>query len=270
MQDFSIVLLGQRVRLNLDNDYYGAEFWKRIESIQYEPDTQWFISQFCDSHTDFLDIGAANGAMTLLAAICGASVNAYEPDPVIFSVLKNNVELNTYVSEKITIHNCAISDSQQELTFSKGANQEILSSILFSGLSTLNTSIVVRDLSNELNVIHRGVNRKLVIKMDIEGAEWKILSNVRVLKSLSNSNAIMLLAVHPGFTNPIPNFASKKLILRFPWLIGQMLDSLRLFVQLREFATVFRTNLNPVSNRFKFIMLVISGYHEYVIKFGKS
>lgn len=270
MSDFSIVLSGQKVLLNLDNDYYGAEFWERIESMQYEPDTQWFISQFCDSRTDFLDIGAANGAMTLLAAICGANVNSYEPDPVIYSVLKNNIELNTHLSEKIFIHNSAISDSQQELTFSKGANQEILSSILFVGSSNLNTKVVVKDLSNELNVIHRDVNRKLVIKMDIEGAEWKTLSSRRVLKSLSDHNAIMLLAVHPGFTNPIPHFASKRFILRFPWLIRQILDSLNLFVQLKEFATVFRTNLNPVSNRFKFTMLVISGYHEYVIKFGES
>lgn len=130
MSDFSIVLSGQKVRLNLDNDYYGAEFWERIESMQYWPDTQWFISRFCDSRTDFLNIGAANGAMTLLAGICGANVNSYEPDPVIYSVLKNNIELNTHLSEKIFIHNSAISDRRQELTFSNRMNQDTAVSIM--------------------------------------------------------------------------------------------------------------------------------------------
>jgi len=153
MAYFSILLSGQKVILDLDNDYYGAEFWEKIESKDYEPDTQWFISKFCDSRTDFLDIGAANGAMTLLSAIFGANVNAYEPDPVIYSVLKNNIELNAHLRKKISIHPAAISDSQQEITFSKGANQEILANILFGGSNTLNSPLEVRDLSEELNVI---------------------------------------------------------------------------------------------------------------------
>ena len=270
LSDFSIVWSGHKILLNLENDYYGAEFWQRIETMQYEPDTQWFISQFCNTQTDFIDIGAANGAMTLLASICGATVNAFEPDPLIYSVLEKNVNLNSELSKRIQLNSAAISDSQQEVEFSKGANPEILSSILFGGSQNSDTSVKVRDLSNELDLIHGDENRKLVIKMDIEGAEWKTLRSRRVLTSLSDHNAVMLLAVHPGFTKPFPAFASKNLILRFPWLISHFTDSLALFVRLNEFGTVYRTNLNPISNKFKFAMLVISGYYEFVIRFGKS
>ena len=269
MSDLSIVWSGHKILLNLENDYYGAEFWQRIESMEYEPDTQWFISQFCNAQTDFIDIGAANGAMTLLASICGATVSAFEPDPKIYSVLEKNVEMNPELSKRIKLNSAAISDSQQEVKFSKGANPEILSSILFGGAQNSDTSVMVRDLTNELDLIHIDENRKLVIKMDIEGAEWRTLRSRRVLTSLSDHNTVMLLAVHPGFTKPFPAFASKNLIFRVPWLIRHILDSLALFVRLSEFGTVYRTNLNPISNKFKFMLLVISGYYEFVIRFGK-
>jgi FkbM family methyltransferase len=270
MSDFNIVLSGTKVFLNLENDYYGAEYWQRIESMQYEPDTQWFISQFCDSQTDFLDIGAANGAITLLASICGAKVNAFEPDPQIFSVLEKNVELNNELSKRIVLNLAAISDKKHELTFSAGANPEILSSILFGDSRKSEDSVRVLDLSDELDRIHADKARKLVLKMDIEGAEWKTLRSRRVLMSLAAHESILLLAVHPGFAKPIPPFATKRLIFRLPWLVRQMQESLDLFERLSEFGVVFRTNLNPISNKFKFTMLVISGYHEFVIRFGDS
>lgn len=270
MSDFNIVMSGTKVFLNLENDYYGADYWQRIESLRYEPDTQWFIAQFCNSQTDFLDIGAANGAMTLLASICGAKVTAFEPDPQIFSVLKKNVELNLELSQRIVLNCSAISDSKQELTFSAGANPEILSSILFGNSNKSGDSVKVLDLSYELDRIHADTSRKLVIKMDIEGAEWKTLRSRRVLVSLAAHDSILLLAVHPGFAKPIPPFATKRLIFRLPWLIRQMQDSLDLFKRLNEFGVVYRTNLNPISNKFKFTMLVISGYHEFVIRFDES
>jgi DnaJ-domain-containing protein 1 len=39
------------------------------------------VSKNSNPEVDFMDIGAANGAMTILAALQGARVKSYEPDP---------------------------------------------------------------------------------------------------------------------------------------------------------------------------------------------
>lgn len=262
-----LTLMGKNLKVNLENDYYGEDYWNRIASKEYEPDTQWFVTQNCNQNTDFMDIGAANGAMTLLAAICGAKVFSYEPDPVIFSVLQSNSDLNSDLTGKITLDAAAVSDSQSEITFSERSNPEILSSILFGNNKKSDVKIPVRDLKKELDVYHTDTTRQLVIKMDIEGAEWKILGSSKILQSLRSHNAILLLAVHPGFAKPMPKLATNNAFVRIPWLVGQLMDSLKLFRSLTNHAKIFRTNYNPITNKFKFAMLIIAGYHEYIIKF---
>jgi hypothetical protein len=127
----------------------------------------------------------------------------------------------------------------------------------------------VRNLKQEIEKFHLNPARKLVIKMDIEGAEWKTLGNPHVLQSLNAHNATLLLAVHPGFAKPMPKWATRILISRIPWLINQFNDSLNLYNNLSKHAEILRTNHNPVLNRFKFAMLIIAGYHEYIIRFNK-
>jgi len=77
-------ILGEHVRVDISHDYYGEDFWTKINAKKWEPDTFDFIATHCDSSAHFLDIGAANGAMSLAAAINGATVTSYEPDPIIF------------------------------------------------------------------------------------------------------------------------------------------------------------------------------------------
>jgi hypothetical protein len=106
--------------------------------------------------------------------------------------------------------------------------------------------------------------------MDIEGAEWKTLRNTEVLKILNKHKARMLLAVHPGFARPIPRIAMYTFFTRVPWLVKQIIDSISFYSKISHFAKVSRTNLNPVSNRFKFALLVIAGYHEFIIDFSNN
>ena len=83
-----VSLRNDLVEVDLNGDYYGKDFWDRVSNRRYEPDTIGFIEDNCDVNTDFMDIGAANGAMTLIAASTGARVSSYEPDPKIFQVVK--------------------------------------------------------------------------------------------------------------------------------------------------------------------------------------
>jgi predicted RNA methylase len=98
-----IEINNQRITVDLSNDHYGASFWKKMALNEYEPDTTNFITTRCSEMTDFMDIGAANGAMTLLAATKNSRVRSYEPDPRIFSVLTKNVAINKHLNKQISI-----------------------------------------------------------------------------------------------------------------------------------------------------------------------
>ena len=127
----SLKILGQSVQVELNNDYYGESFWEKVNRNTWEPDTFDFVRSFCDDSTHFLDIGAANGAISLAAALNGAKVTAYEPDPVIFSVLKQNIELNSKVGNLIELKHAGVSSESGILNFESLSDPEIFSDILF-------------------------------------------------------------------------------------------------------------------------------------------
>ena len=121
------------VMVELDEDHYGEDYWQRIADRNYEPDTIGFIEDRCNPDADFMDIGAANGAMTLIAASRGARVSAYEPNPRIHSVIARNIELNPDLEPLIALHKKAISAESGTIKFRKNEDSAVLSSIVFTG-----------------------------------------------------------------------------------------------------------------------------------------
>lgn len=256
--------------VNLDGDYYGADFWDRISHRKYEPDTMGFIEDRCDQNTIFFDIGAANGAMSLIAASKGATVYAYEPDPRIFKVATNNFALNAQLPGEIKIMNKALSVSNGHLKFSRGSNTSILSDIIFSGVDdNENFNVEILSLADEISKNHQSIDTKLIIKMDIEGAEWTILQDNNTLNALSQHSAQLLLAVHPGFYRAYKpkNLVGIDFIRVFVWHFQNYLESKRLFSKLSKYSKIMRTNLNPIENKRQFGWLVFAGYHEWVLEF---
>lgn len=110
MDTLDLKLSGHKIKVCLVNDYYGENFWKKVQSNEYEPDTLGFVSKNSNPEVDFMDIGAANGAMTILAALQGARVKSYEPDPTIFGVLEQNILQNSILKELVHLDPSAISD----------------------------------------------------------------------------------------------------------------------------------------------------------------
>jgi hypothetical protein len=107
--------------------------------------------------------------------------------------------------------------------------------------------------------------------MDIEGAEWKILSDDDTLAALNRHSALLLLAVHPGFYRPYrPFFKGIDRIRVSLWHKENQRESRNLFRKLDEVSSVYRTNLNPIISAKQFALLVFAGYHEFVIDFNKK
>jgi FkbM family methyltransferase len=265
----SVKLSGKDINVDLAGDYYGAEFWNRVSSRRYEPDTVGFLEDRCDENTDFMDIGAANGAMTLIAASMGARVVSYEPDPKIHRVLSKNISMNVSLSELVEIKNEAVSSNKGKLNFLKGQDTSVLSEIVFTGHdSSSSTEVNIASLAEEIARFHSNKSRKLVIKMDIEGAEWRILNSATALEAMRSADTTLLLAVHPGFYRPFkPRFRGLDRLRYVFWQFRNFNESRETFKKISKFATVQRTNLNPVPGPRHFAALVLAGYHEFIIEF---
>lgn len=265
-----VSLRNDEVEVDLTGDYYGRDFWDRVSSRKYEPDTIGFIEDNCDSNTDFMDIGAANGAMTLIAATMGSRVSSYEPDPKIFKVVERNVNLNPQYMDLINVQNKAISSTKGMLNFSVGADTAILSEIVFTGHDpAILQRIEILSLSEEMDKFHSDTNRKLIIKMDIEGAEWRILKSEEILEKLQQHKATLVLAVHPGFYRPfkkrLRGLDQATVLL---WHLRNYRESIEVFNKIEQRSSIKRTNLNPVNHREQFGRLILAGYHEFILDFS--
>ena len=255
------------IEIDLQNDYYGIDFWKNFETRKYEPDTIGFIEDRVNGKSLFLDIGAANGALTLLAAIKGARVVAYEPNPVIFNVLQRNILLNQTITSRVEILNCGISNTEFSMEFLKGADSTVISDIVVNHKEKDTvSSISILSLANELT---RALpTEQVIVKMDIEGAEWRILGDDECLQAMKKVNATMLLAVHPGFYRPHKKyFRGLNRISLEIFRVRNFLESMRTYKDISRYATIQRTNLNPINNAYLFALLITAGYHEFIIEF---
>jgi FkbM family methyltransferase len=218
-----------------------------------------------------MDIGAANGAMTLIAAGMGARVAAYEPDPRIHQVVARNIHLNAVIEKLVNLQNKAISTTKGKLNFLIGEDSSIISSIVFTGHDASSaTEIEICQLDEEIELFHVDKSRQLIVKMDIEGAEWKILKSDKSLDSLKINGAVMLLAVHPGFYRPyVPKIRGLDRFRLVMWQLRNYRESLEVFTKLSKYASVQRTNLNPITRKHQFAALVLAGYHEFILEFRK-
>jgi FkbM family methyltransferase len=61
------------------------------------------------------DVGANIGLHTIVLNKCGFDVRAYEPDPLHFSMLQKNIELNH--CNAVDAHNCAVSSESGQMEF---------------------------------------------------------------------------------------------------------------------------------------------------------
>ena len=254
--------------VDLKNDYYGKSFWNKLEEGIYEPDTISFLNKRVNHQVDFIDIGAANGSMSLIAASLGARVLAFEAQEQIFNVAKRNFQLNKHLDGIIEIRNIAISNKNEVMSYSKNSNSKILSTIVFGSEAGSGTTLEVQSLSNAVMNFHK-VERNLIVKIDIEGAEWNILNDLETLRTLQNHNASVLLAIHPGFHRPY-----KKLLFGLTvfsktiWQIRNILEAYKFFKNIMDHAKIYRSNLDPVKHSKKCVLLMLGGYFEFILEFG--
>jgi FkbM family methyltransferase len=266
MAERDVVTQFGKFRVELSNDFYGNAFWEKIESGAYEPDTMSFLQNFVNDKSDFIDAGVANGAISIISALQGARVLGYEAMPGICSVAIKNIELSK-MNSVVEIRNRAISNHEGIMSLAYESDPTILSSITFSSHEDQEVKIHVDSLSRVINQFHDST-RNLIIKIDIEGAEWKLLSDYQTIETLRAHKAVVLLAIHPGFHRPFRKLPlGLTFISKYLWHIRNAIECIQIFKSVASNGRILRTNLDLVRSPKRVVALMFGGCHEFILDF---
>jgi len=167
-------------------------FWKMFADGSWEPSTFEIFDRFLDRQETFVDIGAWIGPTALYAARRAKRVFAFEPDPVAFRSLVQNLELNR--CDNVVPYPVAVADSWKGIPF--GPKQVLGDSMSGEIWAKAGDASKVPAVSLEGLVIDLAPN---FVKIDIEGGEVGALDGAGV--AFSQIQPTLHLSLHtPWFT----------------------------------------------------------------------
>ena len=171
-----------------------STFWKELETGCWEPNCIEYIFPVVKKNSTILDIGAWRGPYTLLFAILmqgTGCVHAFEPNPVAFDALRDNVEKNRLANvhvERLCVGNYVGMAELKTKQFGDG-----MSSLLgdasrgFSGAVIVNMT-TIDQYCQDNHISPDG------IKIDVEGAEGLLWDGSR--NTLEKAHPWILLEFH--------------------------------------------------------------------------
>lgn len=215
-----------RWRWHVFKDWWGTRVWTRTSEVAtphgfrlvsglhpayaqmragtFEPAESAIIKQLLQHSDVFVDIGANLGYYTCMALQCGRPVVAFEPQPQNLRCLYRNLLLNGW-RDRAEIFPLAVSDAPGLLTLygASGPSASLLRN--WAGYSPRRTQTVpVARLDDLLG--GRFPGQRLLIKIDVEGAEYGVLKGAVDMLRREPRPAwlleICLHEFHPGGANP--------------------------------------------------------------------
>lgn len=221
-----------RIDINYESNMgiYGDPFWSEIANGTYETVTFNFLEKLqASGYEHFIDIGAATGCMSLYAASTGLKVISIEPQEMVYGALVRNLSLNPSLSSRISLVYALVSKSNDQTSicesFTPGAAGPIASGTLSSN------SVTIKELLTGV-----GNSSKVAMKIDIEGAEFPLLTDRSTVDFLSERKPLIYIALHPGFKRPLKNNASY--LSRLFWRIQASVDIFEFFFSVSSKATI--------------------------------
>lgn len=179
--------------------------WKRIVGKDFEREFGKDLIKTISSMKNpcFWDIGAAQGLYSILAAKKGAIVIAIDPDPLSIRSLKENIDLNAEVKNKIQIipHALGEKDSHVIIFYDQVGGRAASLRKTQKLESKRNVSMFMLDTL----VYVMKVPPPSVIKFDVEGAENNVLKGGRKLLTSKLKPIHIFIEIHPDF---LPKFGS--------------------------------------------------------------
>lgn len=189
------------MQINRGNDVYTVAeghdwFWKGFADKSWEPSTFRIFDKCLQKDKVFVDIGAWIGPTVLYAAPRAKQVFAFEPDPVAYKSLVQNLHLNKVAN--VVPYPIAVADKWGGIDF--GAKNELgdsMSSVLWAKgdrqVPAVSLEAIVLDLQPNF------------IKIDIEGGEKTIFD--KSILALQECKPTIHLSLHtPWFKDDLVGF----------------------------------------------------------------
>jgi len=147
------------------------DFWRNIYQSSWETETFKAILPFLDINKTFIDIGAWQGPISLVAQQFSKQCLCFEPDPDAYKYLIQNVNANNFTN--IVCENKAVS-SQSSLNIGADELGGGVSSFTKQTNSIKCETISIEEIFKKYKLKQDDVS---VIKIDIEGYECELLKD---------------------------------------------------------------------------------------------
>ena len=179
--------------------------WSTSSSYDYilgeyeDPETINFFLAWLKPDSVYYDIGSNIGfhALTANRVINTGKIYAFEPMPAVRAIFEKHISLNNklIISNSIKIFPIAISNKEKQVEFSndithRDGNTYIKESYIFAGTEN---KITVQCQSID-GLMQQGYDKPDIIKIDVEGAEYDVLTGAENTLQLYQPN--ILLATH--------------------------------------------------------------------------
>jgi len=169
----------------VDGAYSEKWFQQSVSSYGWEPETFNIIDKYGNINKSYIDVGAWIGPTVLYANNKYKHCYAFEPDPVAYDQLMQNIKVNNF---DITVVKMALDNNTGTTLFGgNGAFGNSMSTLLVrkeddmndgtkrqnKNAETLNIeTITIEDFINKYDVCCDNIG---LIKMDIEGSEYYVV-----------------------------------------------------------------------------------------------
>jgi len=181
------------------------DFWDKVNKGEWEPETLWVLEWYLsrNKRSSYVDFGSWIGPTVLFAGNFAAHIYSLEPDPLSFSTLNANINLNAHILSKTHVyHECiAPKTGVVEMTGSGESNtrmKDVLDTKFLKAGSEWKVNC--RTLPQFLEDERVDVANLELIKMDTEGTELWLLPTLRPwMESLGKKKPAIWLSVHSPF-----------------------------------------------------------------------
>ena len=166
-----------------------ADYWGWITEGRYNREFEVYDRHLKPEHT-FVDLGAWVGAHSLYASTIAGRVIAVEPDPVAYAIAEKNLS-------GFDVHQLAISDKQGDVKLGSGflgASTTRVNPAAGSGIGPWVEGQTCEVACTTLRDFVRDLPDPLFIKIDVEGSEEKIFSDVALF---AERKPTVLVELHP-------------------------------------------------------------------------
>jgi FkbM family methyltransferase len=227
---------GLQIFIDRETETYPVEYWNMAAEGTWEPETLDFIDWLGDQgEAALIDVGAASGIVTLYALGRGVSVLAVEPSIPDFRALQSNLAQRHSQSSAVRTLWAVVGDRTGSMSYTDEADPTLLAPITFrEGTQDDSIQVPIVLLESLLNDAIADYSPDLLaVKIDVEGAEFKILTP-DALRSLHQAHCIVDLSIHPGAPGSAPDRRMAKNL----WRLRTLFEVVSLVRRIRKRAIV--------------------------------